>query len=101
MNFQPEPALDVADRLIAVLYNADADHVAYVYRVERNGTLRRPYALKCHPAPDLLEYVQRNLGGGHYRFIIRRGRTMVFSGEIAMEAPIAAVRERDLQPIVR
>ena len=101
MNFQPIPAVDVAYRLFAVLYTTDADCVAYVYRVEGSGRLRKPYSLKYRPAPDLVEYVQRHLGAGDYKFIIRRGRTMVFSGEIALAAPIAEVRETDRQRMKR
>ena len=84
MRFESIPAVDVAERLFAVLDAAEQDCVAYVYRVEHDGGLRKPYTIKCAPTPDLVEYVQRQLGAGDYKFIIRRGRTMVFTGQLAL-----------------
>jgi hypothetical protein len=89
MNFEPIPVVDVVDRLFAVLDAADEDCVVYVYRVERDGTLRKPYSLKCPPAPDLVKHVQRCYGAGEYKFIIRRGRTMVCSAQFAIAGLIA------------
>ena len=43
---------------------ADEDCVAYVYQVGRDGTLRKPYSLKCPPTPDLVEHVQWRFGAG-------------------------------------
>ena len=84
MNFEPIHTVDAVDRLFAVLDAADVDCVAYVYRVERDGTLRKPYSLKCPAAPDLVVHVQRRFGAGEYKFIIRRGRTMVCSAEFGV-----------------
>jgi len=37
---------------------------------------------------DLIESIRGRYGGGEYRLLIREGRTMVFSGHIALaEAP--------------
>ena len=81
MNLEPIHALDAVDRLFAVLEAADQDCVAYVYRVKPDGTLRKPYSLKCSPTPDLVSDVQRRFGAGEYKFIIRRGRTMICAAQ--------------------
>jgi len=86
MNFEPTSSLDLTDRLLEVLYAAADDCIAYVYRVEGDGALRRPYALKCRPTPSLLADIQRRLGAGDYKLIIRRRRTMVFAGEFGVAA---------------
>jgi hypothetical protein len=80
MNFEMQ-AVAAVDRLFAVLHTADEDCVVYVYRVQRDGTLRKPYSLKSPPAPDLVGHIQRSFGAGEYKFIIRRGRTMVCSAQ--------------------
>ena len=90
MNFEPIPAVDDMQRLIGALYSADDSCVAYVYRLDGNGRPSTPYALKCRPSPRLLTYTQHQLGAGEYRLIIRRGRTMMFSGEFAVAAPRSA-----------
>ncbi len=84
MNLEPIHALDAVDRLFAVLDTADEDCVVYVYRVEPDGTLRKPYSLKCPPAPDLVRHVQLRFGAGEYKFIIRRGRTMVCAAQFGV-----------------
>lgn len=60
---------------------ADANFLVYVYRVQADGTLRKPYSLKSSPTPDLVSHVQRRFGAGEYKFIIRRGRTMVCAAQ--------------------
>ena len=96
-NFCRRPTAVVHDRLLSGISTSLRFHMPTrslpLYRVERDGSLRKPYALKSRSKPDLVEYVQRHLGAGDYKFIIRRGRTMVFSGEIAMAAPIAKARK--------
>jgi hypothetical protein len=84
MNSEPMHAVDAVDRLFAVLDAADQDCVVYLYRVEPDGTLRKPYSLKSPPAPDLVSYVQRRFGAGEYKFIIRRGRTIVCSAQFGV-----------------
>jgi len=81
MNLESGLALDAVDRLFAMLDAAEEDCVVYVYQVAPDGTLRKPYFLKCPPAPDLVSYVQRRFGAGEYKFIIRRGRTMVCAAQ--------------------
>jgi len=90
MSFESMPPIDDAQRLLEALYAADDWCVGYVYRLDGNGRPSRPYALKCRPFPRLLTYVQHQLGAGEYKVIIRRGRTMTFSGEFAVAAPRSA-----------
>lgn len=81
MNLEPMYAPDAVDRLFAILDAADEDCVVYVYRVKPDGTLHKPYSVKCSPTPDLVSDVQRSLGAGEYKFIIRRGRTMICAAQ--------------------
>jgi len=87
MNFESMPPVDDTQRLLEALYAADDWCVGYVYRLDGNGRPTRPYALKCRPSTGLLTHVQHELGAGEYKLIIRRGRTMAFSGEFAVAAP--------------
>ena len=87
MNLESIAPVGDVERLMAALYAADDWCVAYIYRLGGNGRPTRPYALKCTPSPELLSDVQRQLGAGEYKLIIRRGRTMAFSGEFAVAAP--------------
>jgi hypothetical protein len=81
MNLDQMHCLDAVDRLFAVLGAADEDCVVYLYRVQPDGTLRKPYSLKCPPTPHLVSDVQRHFGAGEYKFIIRQGRTMVCAAQ--------------------
>ncbi len=65
--FRTDTSGGCCGRLFAVLDAADEDCVAYVYQVGRDGTLRKPYSLKCPPTPDLVEHVQWRFGAGEYK----------------------------------
>ena len=87
MNFEQISPVDNMQRLLEALYYADDQCVGYVYRLGADGKPSRPYALRCCPSPRLLTHVQHQLGAGDYKLIIRRGRTMAFSGEFAVGPP--------------
>lgn len=59
------------------------DQTAYVYRLDADGRAVRPYWLKGAGDLSLPTAIQRR-GGGRVRVIIRRGRTMVFSGFVSL-----------------
>lgn len=69
------------------LLNGDVcDCVAYIYRLDPRGHAVKPYWLKRSADPNLVRQIQ-SAGGGKFWVIIRRGRTMVFSGRLAF-APL-------------
>ena len=70
------------DRLINILLDETQESITYVYRVGPNGALVKPYLLKTDTYPDLLETLIHRYGGGRFKLLIRRGRCMIFSGEI-------------------
>ena len=81
-----EPYLDsVWDRLDVLLFQADFESVAYVYRVRSDGQVQRPHLAKYEVTPDLLRVLQKEIGTGTYRLLIRRRREMVFPGIISIE----------------
>ena len=88
MNLEAIPPTDDVHRLIAALYTADDWCVAYMY-IGWTATAAPPSLTPSNapPSPELLTYVQRQLGAGEYKLIIRGGRTMAFSGEFAVAAP--------------
>ncbi len=76
-------------RLSTILAAADLDDLAYVYRIGRRGKPLKPYLLKWWgPSEDLIHTLQSDHGGGDFRILIRRGNQMIFSGEIALAAPL-------------
>ena len=86
-------ALDIWDALWSVLYSRNYRLVIYVYRLNAEGKPQRPYLLKTAPDPVLLDLLQRQHGGGEFRILVRAGRRMILSGEIAVE-PINSSRVR-------
>ena len=72
-------------RFFNVLDQDQCDQTAYIYRIDARGDVIKPFWLKL-PANAWLENELFARGGGQFRIIIRRGRTMVFSGRVAFEA---------------
>ena len=72
------------DRLINILNDQTQESITYVYRVGPDGKLLKPYLLKTDTYPDLLETLIHRYGGGDFKLLIRRGRCMIFSGEISV-----------------
>lgn len=70
---------------MGILLERDFEHDVYVYRVGEDGCVVRPYLHKCPPCPELPELLRDHFGGGAFRVMVRRGRTMVFSAEVLME----------------
>jgi hypothetical protein len=75
---------DAFERLYPILYRADDDAVVYVYRLDAKGKIIHPYLLKCLAWPDLLETLRDHHGGGRFRIMIRKGKTMIFTGNISI-----------------
>jgi hypothetical protein len=79
---------DVWDRLAALTSNGDdCNSVVYVYRLSANRTAIKPYALRTYLSEGFLTHLQRQLGGGQFKVLIRKDRKMIFSGDIALAPP--------------
>ena len=75
---------DAFDRLMSILFRADNDATVYVYRRDAKGKIIHPYLLKSLAWPDLLETLRDHYGGGGFRIMIRKGKTMIFTGNISI-----------------
>ena len=86
----------VWDRLFEILDAPDENDVAYIYLIDNRGKPIKPYLLRwwC-PTMELIYTLQSDYGGGEFRILIRRGKRMVFSGDVAM-APLPHRRQLPL-----
>jgi hypothetical protein len=75
---------NVWDRLEPILYEGNENDIIYVYRLGPDNRPVKPYQVRCELFPDFLEWLRDTHGGGEYRLLIRRDRTMVFSGNIGI-----------------
>lgn len=77
---------DVWDRLWSLLHGRNGNEIIYVYRVGPDGRPVRPFLQKCELLQyyDFLEWLRDTHGHGEYRLLIRRGREMIFSGNICL-----------------
>lgn len=69
-------------RLWAILEKEDYQQTIYCYRANEMGDPIGPYLFRSGPYRDLVEDIQAEFGAGEYRLLIRKGKTMVFSGRI-------------------
>ncbi len=72
------------DKLYLLLAEDDCDQTVYGYRVDSRGLAVKPYLFCWYMHQDLLENIRDKYGPGEYRLLIRKGRTMVFSGYIGL-----------------
>jgi hypothetical protein len=77
-------SVDAVEVLHDILFRADPHHAVYVYRVDAKGRVLRPYLYKCDPWPGLLETLRDEFGGGDFKIMVRRGRTMVVSAQLSV-----------------
>jgi hypothetical protein len=84
LNRRNQMTYDVWDRLWMVLATNDAESVVYVYRLNSYGKPIKPCLLKTRVWMELPDMLRDQHGGGHFKLLIRKGRTMIFSGEIAI-----------------
>lgn len=75
---------DIWDHLFSVLHEQRRGDVVYVYRLDSLGQVVLPYLLKCRPLPHIPELLRDQYHGGKFKVMIRRGRTMILSGQIAI-----------------
>ena len=75
------------EKLYVLLAEDDWDQTVYGYRVDSSGRAVKPYLFCWNMHDGLLESIRSKYGPGEYRLLIRKGRTMVFGGYIALAAP--------------
>jgi len=75
---------DSHDRLWPILYEGNENDIIYAYRIGPDAHLVKPHLLKSGTYPDFIEGLRDTHGHGNYRLLIRRGRNMIFSGNICM-----------------
>ncbi len=73
---------DMWGRLHGILEDETQESLVYVYRLDPDGKLQKPYLFKGYTWPNLLETLIHKYGGGEFKLFIRRGRCMIFSGTI-------------------
>ncbi len=69
------------------LYDSDPDLTVYVYRIDASKKVVKPYLVKCEAWPKLWMMLRDQYDGGDFKVLIRKGRKMVFSGEICIVSP--------------
>ncbi len=79
------------NRLWTLLYTSSSYLQVYVYRSALNGQSIGGYIWKGSVCPELPEVLRDEFQGGDFRVLIRKGRRMVFAGNISVERP----RNRD------
>lgn len=80
--------MDVWERLCPILAEVGPEDVAYVYRLAPDGKVIKPYLLRYPTYPDLPATLRDQYDGGRFKVLIRRGRKMIFSGEISIGRPL-------------
>lgn len=73
---------DVWDRLWSILYGGNGNDIIYVYPMGADNRPVKTFLLKSVAYPDFIEGLRDTYGHGVYRLLIRRGREMIFSGNI-------------------
>ncbi|MDE3021832.1 MAG: hypothetical protein KGI54_08230 [Pseudomonadota bacterium] len=71
---------------MSILSQKNTDDIIYVYRLGKDQRPVKPHLLKCDVFEDFLDWLRDYYGSGRYHLLIRRGRVMVFSGNIAIES---------------
>ena len=79
---------DLWVRLHEILESDRHFYLVYIYRVTPDGKVIKPYLKKCMAFPGLLEMLRDHHGGGDFKLMIRKGRTLVYSEIISIGMPI-------------
>ena len=74
----------VWEKLWRVLDSNDHEAIVYVYRLDSHGKAIKPCLLKCDAWPGLPEMLRDEFNGGDFKVLIRKSRTMIFSGKIGI-----------------
>ena len=74
----------VWEKLWRILDLRDEKAVVYVYRLNSIGEPMKPCLLKFEACPNLPSLLRDEYGGGEFKLLIRKNRTMIFSGKIAI-----------------
>lgn len=79
-----DPTIDVWVRLDSILNGENGCGTIYVYHLGPNDRPVKPYLNKVELSQGFLGWLQATHGSGQYRLLIRRGRKMIFSGNIGI-----------------
>jgi hypothetical protein len=82
---------DTWDRFWEILYEADDATVVYIYRLDRNGKPIKPCLGRFIAWGGLPAMPRDEHGGGKFKILVRKGRTMVLSGFISIGVPLNRV----------
>lgn len=74
----------VWEKLWRVLDSRDDEAIVYVYRLDSHGKAIKPCLLKREAWPGLPEMLRDEYNGGYFKVLIRKNRTMIFSGNVAI-----------------
>jgi hypothetical protein len=75
---------DTWDKFWEILYEADDATVVYVYRLDQNGKPIKPCLGRFIAWGGLPAMLRDEHGGGKFKILVRKGRTMVLSGFISI-----------------
>jgi len=76
------------ERLHRLLAQDDWDQTVYVYAVDASGKMTKPCIAKWGMHAGLLDSIRDDFGSGEYHLMIRRGKTMLFTGTIGVQRPL-------------
>jgi hypothetical protein len=76
--------MDIWDQLWAVLHGDERGLLVYVYRIDPQGEVIRPYLVKCEAWPGLLRMLRDQFGGGTFLLLVKSGRELRCAGRIAV-----------------
>ena len=82
----------VWEKLWTVLESNDEEAIVYIYRLDSHGKAIKPFLLKCEIWPELPDMLRDEYGGGEFKLLIRKKRTMVFSGKIGIVTSTYKIR---------
>ena len=75
------------ERLWSALDDPRGLRQVYVYALGPSGRPKKGYIWKGDAWSHLPEFLRDEFGGGEFRVLIRLGRRMVYSGDIAIAPP--------------
>ena len=79
-------------KLWKILDLRDEQAVVYVYRLNSSGETMKPCLLKCEAWPGLPSLLRDEYGGGEFKLLIRKNRTMIFSDKIGIISSTYKIR---------
>ena len=82
----------VWEKLWRILDLRDEEAIVYVYRLDSHGMAIKPYLLTCEAWPGLPSMLRDEYAGGEFKLLIRKNRTMIFSGKLGIVSSAYKIR---------